>query len=285
VLIGVTFSANAGMKLKLRSDLSKGNTATFGDHSYQSNFNLQLPAEITAPGGLKDFYKGMLLLGILADVSFPFGDEKISENPPYEPGFKHIAGTGFSGHVMLSYAVAASVLLSIRAGYVSFGTQTQEESDEFFNQKYENCYSQIPILFGAYYLIATGSGFKPYLGLLLGAFIQSYKFTGTYTYDDGQFTQTINESADKSATAFGIVPALGFYYLLGSVMLHMAVEYAYLFSKLELKEGDYEGNFEGGELSKVSGFNGITAEDDVFESYSINYLSVLLGISIPLGGK
>ena len=280
-LLGVTFSANAGMKLQLRSDLAKSNTETFGNHNYQSNLNLKLPAEITAPGGMRDFYKGMLLLGILADVSFPFGDEKVTENPPFEPGFKHIAGTGFSGHVMLSYAVAASVLLAIRVGYLKFGTQTHEESDQYSSWKYEDKFSQIPILFGAYYLIATGSAFRPYIGLLLGAFIQSYKYSGTYTYDDGEFMQTFSESADKSATAFGIVPALGFYYILGSVMLHLAVEYAYLFSKLELKEGDYSGQ----ELSKVSGPNSITAEGDVYESYTINYLSVMFGISFPLGGN
>ncbi|MCH7964522.1 MAG: hypothetical protein IH950_07905 [Bacteroidetes bacterium] len=36
-LVGFTFSANAGMKLKLRSDLSNENTATLGNHNFESN--------------------------------------------------------------------------------------------------------------------------------------------------------------------------------------------------------------------------------------------------------
>jgi len=38
---------------------------------------------------MKEFLKGMMMLGILADVSFPMGSDN---------GFKHITGTGFSGH-------------------------------------------------------------------------------------------------------------------------------------------------------------------------------------------
>jgi hypothetical protein len=275
----LTFSANAGMKLKLLSDLAKGNTETFGNHNYQANLNLKLPVEVTTPGGMNKIYKGILLLGILADISFPFGDEIESYTPPYEPGFKNIAGTGFSGHVMLSYAVAASVLLAIRAGYIRFGTQYEEMSNRFFTQTYENKYSQIPILFGTYYLFSTGNAFKPYVGLLLGIFLQSYKYTETAT-DIADPQYIIKATADKSAAALGIVPALGFYYIFGPIMLHLAVEYDYLFSKLELKEGDYSIQH----LPDISRPSNIQASDDVYVSYNIMYLSVMLGISFALGG-
>jgi len=251
---------------------------------------LELPPEVTAPGGIKDFVKGMILLGILADVSIPFGEAKSVdelEGSDLEPGFKHIAGTGFSGHIVASYVVSTAVLLSFRAGYISFGKQTQEEEDEFGQTyKWENCYSQIPILLGAYYLIATGSAFKPYVGLALGVFIQRYEFTGTYTYEYeykimATQQQTSTETADVSSTGFGIVPAVGFYYMLGSVMLHASFEYSYLFSKLEVTGDDYEFS----ELEKGLGFAGINQEEEYKESYNVNYLSVLLGVSFPLGGN
>jgi len=42
--------ANAEMKLKLRSDLSNERTATLGNHNFESNMRLKLPAEL-APSG------------------------------------------------------------------------------------------------------------------------------------------------------------------------------------------------------------------------------------------
>jgi len=283
---------NAQMKLQLSQEIIGEQPASFTNNNLESNLNLELPPEVTAPGGIKDFVKGMILLGILADVSIPFGEAKSVdelEGSDLEPGFKHIAGTGFSGHIVASYVVSTAVLLSFRAGYISFGKQTQEGEDEFGQTyKYENCYSQIPILLGAYYLIATGSGFKPYVGLALGAFIQRYEYTGTRTYEyeydnmagvQQQYEET--ETADVSSTGFGIVPAVGFYYMLGSVMLHASFEYSYLFSKLEVTGDDYEFS----DLEKGLGFAGINQEVEYKESYNVNYLSVLLGVSFPLGGN
>ena len=65
-------------------------------------------------------------------------------------------------------------------------------------------------------------------------------------------------------------------------MLHAAVEYGYLFSKLELSEDDFP---VPEELGKVSGFTGTNQEESWTESYTANYLSILLGISFPLGGN
>ncbi len=86
ILIGTTVTVSGKMKLQLSSDVYKGTNESFGDHNYVTNLKLELPSEITTPGGMMDIDKGMLMLGFLADISFPFGDEN--------EGFKHIAGTG-----------------------------------------------------------------------------------------------------------------------------------------------------------------------------------------------
>jgi len=270
----------AQMKLQLPMKITGETQESFINQDIEPNLRLNALPETTAPGGISDFAQGMFLLGVLADVSLPFGegDDQVTGNT-FEPGFKHIASTGFSGHVEASYVVATSFLVSLRGGYISFGTQTQEGQDFGETYKWENKYSQIPILIGGYYLIPTGSGFRPYVGTALGIFIQRYEFTGTYTYTGLlKIQQTSTETADVSSTGFGIVPAVGFYYLLGSVVLHAAVEYAYLFSKLEITGDDYESNY----LGKISGVSGIS-QDEYKESYAVNYLSILLGVSFPLG--
>lgn len=212
---------------------------------------------------MKEFVKGLMLLGILADVSIPFGDENT--------GFKHIAGTGFSGHAEFSYFVSAAFRLALRAGYITFGKQTEEGP----GYSYEDTYSQIPILVGGYYMIPTGSGFKPYVGLAIGVFFETYKVNWTEDFGFGE-PFTLDDSF--TSTGFGVVPTIGFYYLFGSVMLQLGVEYTYVFSDGPTVEYDtYVPPF-----GKV---NGVAQEEPTTEESSDNpnYLSVLLGVSFPLG--
>jgi hypothetical protein len=258
------------MQLQLAAEITGEIPQSFVNHDYESNLHLTLPESAVPPAGMKDFVKGIFLLGLLADLSIPFGDE--------DTGFKHIAGTGFSGHAMASYVVAASWLLYLRGGYISFGTQTTEGGNEFYNFKYEDTYTQIPILLGASYLFATGSAFRPYVGLALGVFIQSYDFKWTESYEgfESISQEQFTWEGDASSTGFGIVPAVGAYYIAGSVMIHLAVEYAFLFSNLP------EPDLEDLELTKVSG---IAQEEEESFDEKASYLSFLLGVSIPLGGN
>ena len=131
-LVGFTFSTQAGMKLKLQSDLSKEMTKSFGDHYLESNLKLELPAELSAPSG-QDLYKGLWMIGFLLDYTIPFGNE--------DDGFKHIAGSGFSGHIFASYVLSKAFLIGIRAGYIKYGEKTQEGQDF----KNVDKYNQIPI--------------------------------------------------------------------------------------------------------------------------------------------
>lgn len=257
----------AELKLKLPAEITGKTTSSIINKNIENNLKLGIPAEIVPPADMKELAKGMILLGILADVSFPMGSDD---------GFKHVAGTGFSGHVMASYMIATSWMLSLRAGYISFGTQTEEGGDQFSSYKYEDSYSQIPILLGAYYMFATNSAFKPFIGAALGVFIQNYSYTWTFSYDVGGQTYSNTQDGDASSTGFGVVPGAGFYYMLGSIMLVAAVEYAYIFSELPTEEEDEYTP----PLSKVSR---IAQEEEETTSEKASYFSINLGLSFPLG--
>ena len=142
LFIGFNAAANGQMSLKLSNDISYEQPATLGNHNLESNLKLELPAGVTAPASSTDIVRGMILLGLLADISFPMGSDT---------AFNHIAKTGFSGHVMVTYALTATFLIQLRAGYNTFGTKTEEGNEPGYSYKYEDSYSQIPILFGAYY--------------------------------------------------------------------------------------------------------------------------------------
>jgi len=266
VILVSSLSLNAQMKLKLTQDITGETPQSLINHDLESNLNLELLPEATAPGGIKDFVKGMFLLGLLADVSIPFGDE--------DTGFKHIAGTGFSGHVMANYLVAAQFILALRAGYIHFGTQTKEGDDGFGSYQYEDTYYQIPILLGAYYILTAGSAFKPYLGLAFGIFLQNYSFVWNMQYETfgpNNQEQSFSQEGDASSTGFGVVPSLGFYYIMGGVVLQFAVEYALIFSNLPEPE-----------TTSLEKFNFIAQEEEETDEKA-SYLSILLGVAFPLG--
>lgn len=267
VLFLISSQGLAEMKLKLRSDLMERQNTSIFNNDLESNLKLQLPEQVAPPADIKDIVKGMIFLGILADVSFPLGGDD---------GFGHIAKTGFSGHVMAGYAISATFMLAVKAGFIKFGTNTTEESIPGVGDfKYEDDFSMIPILLGAYYLFNTGSAFKPYLGLALGVFLQTYSYTWTYNYNFFGQTQTETEEGDASSTGFGVAPGAGFYYMLGSVMLAVAVEYAYIFSDLPSEEEEY--------TPPLAKFNGIAQEVEESSSEKASYFSVNVGVAFPLG--
>jgi hypothetical protein len=271
VLLVLSNAVHAQMQLKLSNDFDQ-QYLNISSQNLESNLQLKLP-EFSAPAPDKaEFVKGLLLLGILADVSIPMGSED---------GFKHIAGTGFSGHVMLNYFISHQFMLALRAGYINFGTQTEEVVDEFGNFKYEDTYSQIPFLFGAYYVFAKkGSTIIPYLGAALGVFIQNYSYNWTSSFTVGGQTYTDTFEGDASSTGFGVVPGVGIYALLGSIILQASVEYAYIFSELPAEEEeDYTYTLEKTSLSL-----GTLAEDGSSDEKA-SYFSINVGVSFPIGGK
>jgi len=258
-IFSVSSFSFAEMKLKLRSDLIE--SQSIFNNNLETNIKLDIPAEVVPSADMKELVKGLMLLGILGDVSFPMGSDD---------GFKHVAGTGFSGHAEFSYFVSPAFRLALRAGYITFGKQTEEGP----GYSYEDTYSQIPILVGGYYMIPTGGGFKPYVGLAVGVFFETYKVNWTEDFGFGE-PFTLDDSF--TSTGFGVVPAIGFYYLFGSVMLQLGVEYTYVFSDGPTVEYTYEPY-----LGKV---NSIVQDEGTYEENSDkpSYFSVLLGVSFRLG--
>jgi len=226
----------AGFSLKLSMDITGEQEQTFLNHNLETNLKLELPSHVSNPGEMGSFMKGMWVLGLLADVAFPFGDD-----------FKHVAGTGYSIHAIASYAVAAQVLISLRAGYQVFGGQTSE--DEYGS--YEDDYYQIPFLLSAYFLLGRGA-FNPYIGLALGIYLtyRSMKYTYYNSPLPGQ-SQTIE--SDPSQTGLGVSPEVGFYYwMAATTMIQVAVAYHYLY-------------WVGGD-------------------FGVSYLAIMAGVSFALGG-
>ncbi len=265
VLLLLSNAVLAQMQLKINSDFENQNFQSVSS-DLKSNLQLDLPTNAyVSPPDAMDFKKGLIILGLMADITIPLGDDD---------GFKHIAGTAYSAHVMAGYLITQSFLLTLRAGYVNYGTQTEEGSDLGYSYSYEDTYSQIPILLGAYYIFATQGAFKPYIGLSLGVFLQTYAVKWTETYGQGIPAYSLDESF--SASSFGIVPGVGAYYMLSSAMIQVAVEYNMLFSGIPVAE---ETTYT---LGKVSGTNATTATDDDVKASSISFL---LGVSFPIGGN
>lgn len=209
-LVGFTFSANAGMKLKLHSDLSNENTATLGNHNFESNMQLKLPVEL-APSGQMELLRGLFLIGLALDVAFPIGDD-----------FSNFAGTGFSGHAFIAYMIARSLMLTLSVGYIKFGDM---DSSEGFISTQTNSHSQIPILFGFNYLFNMKGALRAYLGLAFGLFLlcDTYSFTSTF------FGQTESDEQSESSSKFGIVPRFGLMYMTAAIIFSLNVTYSIIF--------------------------------------------------------
>jgi outer membrane protein W len=260
----------AEMNLKLNQNLLSETNSSIINNNLKSNLKLEVPAAVVSPpADMHELVRGLMLLGILADVSFPMGSDN---------GFKHIAGTAWSGHIEFSYFVSPMFRIMFRGGYINFGTQTESGSEDLgfgqtYDYSYEDTYSQIPILIGGYYMITTGSGFKPYIGLAIGMFFETYKVNWT-----DNFGYNVNGSFTSSG--FGVVPGVGAYYMAGSVLIQFAVEYTYVFSDGPTVDDNYD--YEYYKLNKSAGI----AQDDYSDEGSDDkpsYFSVVAGVSFPLG--
>jgi len=213
-LVGFSFSANAELKLKLSSNISQETPATFGNHNFESNMNLKLPANL-APSGQMELLKGLFLIGLALDVTFPIGED-----------FSNFAGTGFSGHAFVAYMVARSLMLTLSAGYIKFGDKDFGDGTNF---KQTWSHSQIPILFGLNYLFNMKGAFRAYVGVALGLFLLKDSYTNIYTFGG----QSQKEEGSESNSKFGVVPRVGFLYMTAAIILSLEVTYSLIFHKAE----------------------------------------------------
>jgi outer membrane protein W len=142
----------------------------------------------------------------MADATFPMGD--------FGDGWS----TGFSGHAMVGYMIAKSILLNFSAGYVSFSEKESVEGSD-------NSFSWVPLLLGVNYVFNPGQKFMPYVGFALGLYLASYSFS--YTDIFGQ-----TYSGDESDSNFGIAPRIGAYYLASAALLiALSAEYNVIFTE------------------------------------------------------
>ena len=95
----------AQMKLQLPTEITGETSNSFFNHDLESKLKLELPSNVTAPGS--EFMK-MWLVGIMADVTFPMGD------------LGDAWSTAFSGHAMIGYMIARSILINLSVGYVKY---------------------------------------------------------------------------------------------------------------------------------------------------------------------
>ena len=200
-LIVVSSFSFAQMKLQLPTEITGESSQSFLNHNLESNLNLDLPQHITSPGG--EFMK-MWLIGIMADVTFPMGD------------LGDAWSTAFSGHAMVGYMIARSIMINLSVGYVKF---TEKESIEGA----DNSFSWIPLLLGANYIFNPGKKFMPFIGFALGLYFISQSFSYSF------FGQNIDESVTD--TEFGIAPRVGAMVLVSAaIMITLALEYNMIFT-------------------------------------------------------
>lgn len=205
-LVVSSLSINAQMKLNLSQEITNEKQNDLVENNLESNLKLELPPEVTNPGG-NEFLK-MWFVGLLADATFPLGD------------FGEGWSTGFSVHAMLGYMIARSLLLNVSAGYVSFS-----EKESFPDQ--ERCFSWIPISLGLNYVFNPGRKFMPFIGLAAALYFISWSNTYTYT----SLGQTQTQTSETNDTEFGIIPRLGAYYMVSAaILLSLTAEYNMIFT-------------------------------------------------------
>ena len=225
------------MQLQQFSEIANEKKARFTNHNLETNLKLKLQPKIIMSTNEKNLSETPWLIGILLDVSLPQGD------------LYSILKTGYSGHFYAGYLVSNTFLLALRIGYIRFGTGLYENVNAI--SKSEQSY--VPLLFGMYYLFETGGAFRPYIGLALGFMIQSYSRNSTHK------TSNMNYERSSTESTFGLVPELGFYYIVASTtMIQVSVSYSIAGSGL--------------------------ARSNMWEMKIGNYLSFLAGISFALGG-
>lgn len=202
-LIIISSVSFAQMKLQLPGEITGETSQSFLNHDLESNLRLDLPPEVTAPGGF-----GMLMemwfVGLAFDLSFPLSE-----------GFKDVWSTGISANAMLSYFIVRSLLLSFSVGYVSF---SEKESYE----NWERCNYWIPIIIGASYIFNTRSRFLPFIGFALGL----YLVNESWEYN--------NQKQEWNESKFGIAPRLGAYYMVtAAILISLTVQYNLVFHEYE----------------------------------------------------
>ncbi len=208
-LIMVSSLSFAQMQLRLPTEITGETSQSFLTNNLESNLKLDLPQNVTAPGN--EFLK-MWMVGIMADISFPMGD------------FGDAASTGFSGHAMIGYMIARSLLINLMVGYQTYGAKEEQEG-------YDYSASWVSVLVGLNYIFNPGKKFMPFVGFAVGLYFFSTTVTTPSVTIPG-FGTIGGGEVSGSSTEIGIAPRAGFYYLLAATtMLAVTLQYDVIFSE------------------------------------------------------
>jgi hypothetical protein len=246
----------AQMKLQLPADVEEEtkvsinklvlNNSGVGSNSY-------LLAEL--PGDKSKIIPGSFMVGLLGDVTFPFGEE-----------FKNYAGTAWSVHGFGGYVINP-LILSLKVGYIRFG----EVETDFGLLKKGAQYGEILKAYNTQMVIAAalayllsginptcvagiaGGIMDPFIAVAICMIFKSYFQTLIYNQGLNKIAETAQLQSDfeDSSTIFGIVPSVGtFFHVSDDISLILSADYYYLFDK---------------------------ADEEIEGSSNINYLSLTFG--------
>ncbi|MBT8385928.1 MAG: hypothetical protein KJO12_00825, partial [Ignavibacteria bacterium] len=103
VISSITF---AQTKLQLLSDIAGEDIISIHNsvlNKSETNSNSDLPSKL--PGDVGKLIPGSIMIGVLGDVTFPFGED-----------FKKYAGSGWSAHVYGGYSFLNTLQLTLKVG-------------------------------------------------------------------------------------------------------------------------------------------------------------------------
>jgi len=255
IVVLVSSISFSQLKLNLPADIDMGDknpAYVLNFKSTETTSGSYSPAEL--PADATSFIPGTIILGLLGDVTFPFGEE-----------FKNYAGTGWSVHGFGGYSILNSIIFGAKIGYIKFGeVETDFNAFEKTSQITEGIAqtnSQLIIALMLQYLLGGGScigplaggTLKPFIAISLCLILKSYtlRYLGLAGFSKtGNISQS-NDEYKENSTIFGISPAVGTYFNVSeNFSLVLSADYYYLFDK---------------------------ADEEISGSANINYLSLTFG--------
>jgi len=186
---------------------------------------------------------GSFLVGLLGDVTFPFGE-----------AFKHYAGTAWSIHGMGGY-VLDPIMVALKVGYIRFGEVETDFSSLAKSSQYEifTAYNTQVVLALVALLTLSGldpicptpscltpitlAGFEPFVSfgicLILKQYIQTYALNMIANKTTG--TLQNGDTFEDNSTIFAITPSVGtFYQVSDDIRLILSADYYYLFDEADI---------------------------------------------------
>jgi len=194
---------------------------------------------VNLPDDKSKLIPGSILVGLLGDVTFPFGEE-----------FKNYAGTAWSVHGMGGY-VLNPIILSLRIGYIRFGEVETDfsslEKSSQFGEIFVAYNTQVIFAFVIQYLLSelgqnclaafAGGNLEPFISVAICLIFKSYFQSFIYNLAANKIGSTLQNGGDfeESSTIFGITPSIGTYYKVSDdIKLMLSADYYYLFDEADI---------------------------------------------------